>query len=278
MAVTLTYVDAAGTSYQLNSSGRTLRALRGEGIPDIVHQVVRTPNRDGETLIRSLYEPRFLTALVTLAAADWSALQTARVAMAAALNPRAGIGEIRYQPVAAGTTYTIPAILESFGRDVPGSKLERVPLVFRCPDPAWRVSPINSEELLTGGSGITVPITVPIDILAGAPYPITNAGHLDSPPVFTITGGVTNPLVRNATSDKTFQLDVTIAVGQTAVIDMGARTAVRSDGLNLMPYRTSESQMWSLVPGVNSIEVGFFSAPATPVSFEIEWYTRLAGV
>lgn len=278
MTGTLTYVDAGGTQYSLSSSGRVLRAVRGFGIPAVVHQTVRTPGRDGETLIRSLYEPRFVIADVTLIDTSWSAIQADRVSLAAALNPRAGIGELRWQPVPAGTTYALPAVLESFGRDSIGSRLDRMSLAFRCPDPAIRVLPINSDQYEALGSGSDFPTDFPTDFLAGTPEVINNAGHLASPPVIVVTGQVTGPFILNQTTGQIFELDVTIPAGMTATIDMRGRTAVRSDGLNLMPFRSARSVMWSLEPGNNTVEFGWEAAASPPVIFDFAFWTLLAGV
>lgn len=261
-------------------AGYVPQRIAGAEIPLPDNQSVSTPNRDGQTYIRTLLEPRFINLDVHLLARGED-LRVKKREMFRALNPKPGLGRIVYRPDGDEydePEYEIDAIYETsagWGVDRLG---ETITVSFRCPDPAWRLLPENVEMFQSAGSGMSVPTDVDTDFLPGAPFPVVNTGDLESFPVFVIHGGVTRPLMRNSTSDKTFELDVSIGDDQTAVIDMNRRTAVRSDGLNLMPFRTPESEMWALEPGENVIELGWFTAPSPPVQFDMTYSTRLVGV
>lgn len=93
-----------------------------------------------------------------------------------------------------------------------------------------------------------------VDLTSGTDT-ITNAGDLPAPPIFTITGGGTNPQVRNTTIEGSPQIVYggTLGGGDTLVIDVNAQT-VLLNGVDARANLTI-AHWWSLAPGDNAIFV-----------------------
>lgn len=77
------------------------------------------------------------------------------------------------------------------------------------------------------GAGLMFPLSFPLDFPGEevANLKATNAGNFDTPPVFTITGPVTDPIIDNDTTGESIVTSgLTLAAGEQAVIDVGAKT------------------------------------------------------
>lgn len=260
----LEFETAAGEVLELTTEPLRLRALEGTGVADPRQEVVTTPLRDGETLVRTTLAPRYVRASLTVAASDWAALHDKRRELASRLNPRLAAGTLRYQPVPGGTVYEIGAKYESgAGFALAGQQgfNDRMTISFRCPDPAWRVSPASSAAATLAASGWVIPWTVPWDIFeSAAPIAVDNQGDLDSYPVLTFVaggGGASDPVFTNTTTGKVMAFTggagLDLAAGETLVVDMDARTAFVG-ATNVLGLRSDASEAWPLVPGPNDIE------------------------
>lgn len=68
----------------------------------------------------------------------------------------------------------------------------------------------------------------------GAEMTVTNAGTHDSPPVFTITGPTTNPVITNVTTGKSMDFSkgsgLTLAAGETLTVSVAAKTIMKTSG------------------------------------------------
>lgn len=275
---------SSGTCIDLNDAagGQVMaQRVRGTGISQMNHRVSDTPLADGQVLLSSKTQPRTVVAeLLIKGVSTIAEVTTLRRTVQRALNPRRGEGVLTYAPVGE-RLYEIDAIVGQSGAPF-DEEIGRVAvqprIPFLCNDPAWRdiVEQLDTED--SAGDGSAFPSDFPTDFLAGEWFTVENEGDLDVWPVVTIDGPVTDPFIKNVTTGRTFALSVSIAAGYSVVVDMDARTVLRSDGENLMPYRTAESQMWALQPGDNTIEAGFGSASSLPVHFEVAHAPQFVGV
>lgn len=97
---------------------------------------------------------------------------------------------------------------------------------------------------------------------------VTNDGNYPSPPTLVIHGASTNPRVTNAQDgSKMLKLQVAIAGGASATIDVAARTITHSSGASWYQYLTTDSQWWELYPGVNNLTFASDSGGTLDVSF-----------
>lgn len=106
------------------------------------------------------------------------------------------------------------------------------------------------------GGGYVVPMIVPYTSAgaAGGSVSLANSGQENAMPIITLTGKLTNPTVTNQTTGKFLQLNYTIPVGSTVIIDMANQT-ITQDGSSKIATKTVTSDWWDIVPGVNTISV-----------------------
>lgn len=141
-----------------------------------------------------------------------------------------------------------------------------------CTDPRLYSAALNTTSgvALAGVTGgLTWPLTWPLD-WGGAQTgqtTVTNAGTFPAPVEFTINGPVTAPRIENLTSGKTISSTMTLASGESLVIDTGART-VLFGGVTRSGTLTSSSQWFDLAPGDNTIRMTASSGTGT---LDIEW-------
>lgn len=106
--------------------------------------------------------------------------------------------------------------------------------------------------------GITHPLTHPVNY-GGAPVDsqdrqtVVNAGNLPVAPVLVFDGPVPRPAVTNRTTGERFGLDLTLAAGQTAAVDLAAKS-VLVDGVPRAAARSAQSEWWRLNPGPNDLQ------------------------
>jgi hypothetical protein len=280
---TFGYTPPAGERIDLSDS---LVDIFGAGVPGLRHQAVRTPSRDGEVLLRTVLEPRFLRVRLDVMGAGFQIMQQLRRDLVRSLNPKRGLGEIDYQPVAGGPVYRIAAVLaEGLGFDQHeedfGEFLEPLLVSFRCPDPAWRTTE-RFAVVGEGASGLSIPMAIPLAMatIESPEGAVTNQGDLEVYPLLLLTGAFTGPRVENLTIGQFVHFNgLAVAAGETLRVDMDARTAVlvaaNGSETNVMPYRTADSVAWTLAPGVNDIAVTISTGE---IEARLFWADRYLGV
>ncbi len=274
----LTYTDADGNTIDLDDGAvlSLLGAIRNAGMPPIVQDAVKTPNRDGETHKRMIFEPRFLGVNLTVRGSSFSDLQDQHQTLLTALNPRLGVGTLKYTP--AATLYAIDCLVEDGPRfnNYRGPLMDRVAISFRCPDPTWYNPTENNETVANSGSGLSVPITVPLSFEDGTGTTvINNLGNMASFPDITIPGACTVPIIRNTTTGKKLHfVGLTINAGQSLVIDSKLRTA-KIGSISKIDFLSADSEFWTLEPGNNVIT---FSVSSGTVTALVDYLTRFLGV
>ena len=256
------------------------RSVSGVGMAQPLNQAEVVPLEDGERYVRTLLGPRFIAFDLVITDTSWSALHARRRALITALNPRRGIGTLRWTPVSGGAVYAIAAILERgftlAESSTPGPLIINDAVSFRCPDPGWRSNVLVTTNLTPAAGGMAVPTDVPTELVdGGGTVVIANAGDLDSYPVVTFTGPCVGPSIENETTGKVCSFPLLIlASGETLTIDMAARTA-KIGGLSVLSKRRSGDEFWALVPGNNTIVAGTTSGSST---VQVKYYPRYAGV
>jgi len=278
----LGYTPPGGPRLALNDDDVQLVDVKGAGIPALSHQVARTPNRDGEVYLgRTIVQPRFLIAQLEIAGNGYAATNALRRAAIDSINPKAGMGVIDLTWVPGGVTYEIDALLETgLGFDTAGPDwrefVEHATVSFRCPDPTWREQTLNQIAIGSAGGGLSIPLAMPFTLAsAGATTEIVNTGHIDTYPVLVATGEFESLKVTNETTARmVWFAGLAVTEGQTLTVDMKTWSA-KVDGVNVMPSLTTDSHMWPLVRGANTVTVEVSSGN---VELSVEYYTRLIGV
>lgn len=132
-----------------------------------------------------------------------------------------------------------------------------------CPDPRIYEAIQSSgsyDPTDTGSGGLFFPLTFPLDFQASETsglLEIVNAGTIETPPVITITGPVTNPIVDNeSTGHSIYTQGLELASGNTLVINVAERWA-KLNGTTKRPdlIDASLTDWFSLEPGTNQLRL-----------------------
>lgn len=145
------------------------------------------------------------------------------------------------------------------------------------PDPVSGVIPLGS-----GASTLGVTPNLTFNLVfqpAGTTGPgvayLGNLGTASTSPTVTITGPVISPRVENRTTGETFTLNATLVSGDTAIVDMAART-IKINGTSRLDALALGASWVTLQPGAN--EVAYRSSDGTPpastatVTWRHAWY------
>jgi hypothetical protein len=93
---------------------------------------------------------------------------------------------------------------------------------------------------------------------------VTNTGNRPTPPVFTITGPVTNPRILNDTLSKEMVFTTVLGAGETLVVDAKNKTVRLNGTTNRRNTLVSADSWFYLARGANSIR--YRAESADPVS------------
>lgn len=116
-------------------------------------------------------------------------------------------------------------------------------------------SETETTLVLASGFGTAIPTVVPLSLAytSGGRQTVNITGNGVYYPTITIYGPVTNPIIKNYTTNKLVQTEVVMTGSDILVIDMSAQTVVLNSNYNYLGYVTSDSEFWSLDPGNNEI-------------------------
>ena len=84
---------------------------------------------------------------------------------------------------------------------------------------------------------------------------VTNSGNIETRPLLSLAGPVTNPSLTNLTTGQslTFQ-GLTLGAGDTLVVDLHAHTAILNGTTNERGLLTAGSVWWTLAPGATTVQ------------------------
>lgn len=116
---------------------------------------------------------------------------------------------------------------------------------------------VSSGVSAPAGGGATFPLIFPITFeqTTSGQVTLVNDGNVDTYPVISLSGVLTNPLIRNTTTGDVFQLTYTTDADDTVEIDMEARTVVLNGSTNLITAVVTGSDWWALRKGSNVINL-----------------------
>ncbi|MEK6252801.1 MAG: hypothetical protein AABM43_12905 [Actinomycetota bacterium] len=151
-----------------------------------------------------------------------------------------------------------------------------------CPDPGIYSQTVNTAAATQAGTpatpGAEFPLAFPINFGGGGGayavlVSVTNGGNFTAPAVFRVFGPIKNPQLTNADTGESLYVDsIELASGEWLDIDMGARTAVKSDGTSWYAnVRFPASTWWLLPPGSTTVQLW---GSGTTVETELGVYWR----
>ena len=119
------------------------------------------------------------------------------------------------------------------------------------------------EDEFTVGTGM--PVASPIPYTADS-IDINNTGDISTNPVYEIVGPVTNPSVRNTTTNKLFTINTALATGEKITVQLINNVLdARKNGVNVISSFTGDFPI--LQPGVNTLR---FTASTFQVGAKVD--------
>lgn len=124
----------------------------------------------------------------------------------------------------------------------------------------------------TSGGGLVFGMTVPIRLnpAASTVAAYTNGGFVSTPPVFTLTGYLVNPIIQFEPG-VVIALNGTIAASDTVVIDVGARTAIRNGTDNVRSMIDTSTSTWFDLPRGSGTLTLIASSWLTGATLQVTW-------
>ena len=168
--------------------------------------------------------------------------------------------------MANGQSLLLSGILKDLTDDLTTDQINASPINFVIEtESPFRVSKQQYQiriPIATGGGG-AVPMTIPLDMSAGAANytPISNGGNVFAYSTMRFTGLLTNPVIMDVLKSKSLALAATISGGAYYDIDTYQRTVLDNVGNNKLDKLTGEFLV--INPGENRFKLSTDNAGDT---------------
>ncbi|TDV47851.1 phage distal tail protein [Actinophytocola oryzae] len=240
--------------------------------PDVRLSLASRPQRDGGFDAESFRSVRVITLEGLAIAPDRDAKERAKNRMGAVLADGSTLSEltVRERTVVRRAMVRLSAGTKIVDRGPHGFEFS---LQVTAPDPLRQaVEPRTARcGLPRPGPGVTFPLGFPLAF--GEPVDgslsMTNAGTAVAWPVWTITGPVNQPVIRNDSTGQRLAFSLRLAEGDTLTVDVAART-VTLGGASRRSMLLPGSTWFGLPPGTTA--VGFDATDTTAAgTLAVSW-------
>lgn len=235
--------------------------VEGFDFPSVRISSYNRPGQEGAELSNALYGMRRIVLTGRVWGDSISEYEAARRALQSACrhsHSSAGVVQTKTLKVTTlnNLSVQIEVIVRRLRMDVENVLNSRFFIEMDAHDYQILSQTLSSEIIqVPTGTGLTYPVTYPVTYgsVSGGNATVTNDGEAIAWPTISLAGPLTNPFIRNNTTGKTLQLTVTIASGETYVVDMKNKTIVKG-GASQYDKLTAGSEFWWLDPGDNDID------------------------
>ena len=271
-----TIVGPDGTTVQINDgvSAWFQDTVTGWDSASIRTNVEDLPEDDGGVAGDSWLGQRPWTQSGIITTLDPSTRNNAIAQMQQAIRALRGDCTIKTQPTGM-PAMQCAARLQSFR--VTGSNPKSWQLAWISADPRAYSQTLNVQTAigLAAAPGAAFDWAFPVDFGGGSGATLslsaTNAGNIETPPIFKVWGPCSNPQIMRTSDQASIYLDgLTLAAGQWVQVDVGARTVVDQSGTNLYYTVRGTSSWWKLLPGSNGIQLWATGATAA-TELDVSW-------
>lgn len=286
----ISFIDSAGVEYTLHEdSGAFVTALSNVGMPEVELFSQRTPFQDGEQYLGSRFKSRKIIVGIYLYPGNRDMLYQKHQEVLAALNPQKGKGILKWV-LNDGTTRYIDVYFSgglTYNTDAQHAFMRQVDVIeLTAMNPFW-YNPLKRTEAfsMVQSSSFLLPMTLPFILPSSGivvQQSVENRGDINASPIITVVGPGSNPIVRNVTTGEVTDINLSIAAGESIVIDtrFGVKSVVYNQPggqSSVIGYMSSSSVFVGMLPGVNTIQCSMNNT-TTDSRFEIEWYDYYLGV
>lgn len=280
MSETFEWIDADSDTTTL----RVERNTQGRFAPPTRFVTDTSPLQPGSLVRSTRHESRRLVVPVIITGDTPSTLRENIRNLNYALDPSRGRGRLRVTAPDATQRFVYAYLEDGMGLEeainsTVGRTWQRASLQFFCEDPYWLDETTTSSTIVYNTTTATFfpffPLRLSSSTVFGATT-INNDGDVETWPRWTITGPGSAIYLKNLTTGKTLNLDVTLSAGETVTIDTtrGVSSVTKNDGTNLFGYLSATSSLWPLAKGSNSLQLEMSSATASSsiaYSYERRW-------
>lgn len=255
------FTNAAGVTVQFNGIHYGLVSVEGLGDVDAEIQQQSAPYQDGSSFIDAILTPRNVDTEFIVRGADYAQVRERRAELARIVNPKLGLGILRY--VSGGTVREINAVAESApyfpDGDNRGARWQRGTLTFICPDPYWKSLGILAEPMFV--PLFQFPFEGPFEMgIQQEQRVIYYEGDAPAPLQIEFFGPALNPKIINNSTGEFIRINQQLREGERMIIDTsdGSKSVyfVDDDGneRNVFNWIDLASSFFKLHPGQNDIE------------------------
>lgn len=293
----LQYLRPDGTVYRLHAPpDRVVLSVEGLGTPPLEYVVDRAPFQHGNTVRNLLLLPRPVQIVVMQNFCSRQAYWEGRGTLLDEIRPNRVIDFANPGKLLYLLPNRVKRQLDVLIDDGPGFQPPQQGwrdwsftevLRFTAHDPAIYDPTLMTTSVVQSTGELVFPITFPIVFGGlGTTVDINYEGTWLEYPTIIVTGPVTGPSIENTTTGKLLALATTIPAGMTATFVLrNQKTVTRSDGTNLLPFLTSDSDLteFALQPdpiapdGVNTLQISGSDA-TDDTSIEVQYYHRYIGI
>jgi hypothetical protein len=286
------YLDTLGANLQLHSNSAALGywlqiPIQGLDMPNLRNSGYDKPGEDGSVVSNQLYSGHSVTLTGVIKGDTSTQYETNRLALASALAiSRDSNGFVQPKRCTFTTLAGSQYFFDAYLADKPIYDSSQINWThFMIPLVIPKALIFSTTQVSSGsitrasGGGFILPVILPITSSAatGGSATVANSGNAYTPPVLTLTGPLTNPFIRNATTDQSMQLNYTIDAASYVTIDMAEKTILLNGDSSILSTKTDDSNWWTMAPGNNSIIFSTGSASDTG-NLQIPFYPGFLGV
>ena len=260
----LIFTNAKGESIELY--GPPYRLMRVEGLGDVEAdvQTQKAPFQDGETLIDTVFDARYIQIEIKIVGEDEADIEAKRRYLAAVFNPRLGEGTLFYE--SETTTRQINAVADSIplfpdGSTNRGRTFQKAVINLVCPNPYWQ-GILEGDQMAYLMGGLKFPLVLPARFAhRGFQRVFTNAGDVPTPVQIEFKGPAQNPTIYNRTTGEFIKVNRDLGENDILYVDtsFGNKTveilrAESNEKENAFNYIDLDSTFFQLEVGDNLIE------------------------
>lgn len=238
--------------------------VEGFDMPSIRTSKGSNTGQHGGYIGAQTFGPRSVTIPGSIFASDVSTALAKRRELQSHLVLHPGINRVRVEDD-DGSRYVFDAALIDFKMPISRGRMKSLfKIELEAPDPiiyddaAGSALEASINQVVPGGFQFTS--TSPqfgstFYFSAGqASTTVENTSEVNSYPVITIEGQITNPVFTNRTTGESFRLEnYSVDASSVTVIDIAERIVTLNGG-NVFAYAPVDVDWWALVPGENQIE------------------------